>query len=141
MLMKNKNHTSIGANTWMRVKNTFARIANSPLLTLVGVVLLFISLPSHADFELPTVSIPGITNSSSGIEIVIALIKYVVKMVLWVLVVLVGAGCIKNIIKSVHKVRRDEEAKWADVIGEIIGNVVIVITVILLAGWVTGLLN
>lgn len=135
MLIEHKNHTSV-------VKGGLARLANQPLLMFLGMALLCIAFPSHAaDFDLPSVSIPGVTSSSSATEIIVAVLKYAVKMVLWILVLIVGVGFIKNTVKSVHKVRRDEEGKWADVIGEITGNAVVVICAILLASWVSGLLN
>lgn len=135
MFIKHENHTSA-------VKGALARLANHPLLTLLGMALLCLAFPSHAaDFDLPTVTIPGVTSSSSATEIITMVIKYAVKMILWILVVIVGVGFIKNTVKSVHKVRRDEEGKWADVVGEITGNAVVVICTILLAAWVTNILN
>lgn len=122
--------------------SVLARLANHPYIFLVGMMLLCVAFPSHAaDFDLPTVSIPNVTSSSSATEIITAVIKYAVKMILWILVVIVGVGFIKNTVKSVHKVRRDEEGKWADVVGEITGNAVVVICTILLAAWVTNILN
>lgn len=122
--------------------SVLARLANHPYILFVGMMLLCVAFPSHAaDFDLPTVSIPNVTSSSSATEIITAVIKYAVKMILWILVVIVGVGFIKNTVKSVHKVRRDEEGKWADVVGEITGNAVVVICTILLAAWVTNILN
>lgn len=123
-------------------KKTIRAVLNNPILTLVSLVLVAISAPSlAAEFDLPAVTMPGVTNSSSATEIITAVIKYAVKMILWIFVVIAGVGFIKNTIKSVHKVRRDEEGKWGDVIGDITGNALIVIVAILLAVWVTNILN
>ncbi len=121
---------------------TIRAILNNPLLTLVSLLLLAISVPSlAAEFDLPAVNMPGVTNSSSAIEIIVAVVKYIVKMILWIFVVIAGVGFIKNTIKSVHKVRRDEEGQWGAVVGDITGNAAIVIVAILLAVWVTNILN
>lgn len=123
--------------------NTLKNIVlNNPLLTLLSLVLVMCCAPAMADeFALPTVTMAGVTNSSSATEIITAVIKYAVKMLLWIFVVIAGVGFIKNTVKSVHKVRRDEDGKWGDVVGEITGNAIIVILAILLAAWVTNILN
>lgn len=117
-------------------------ILTNRILSLCPLLFILVCAPSiAAEFDLPSVSIPGVTSSSSTIEIIVQMIKYMVKMLLWIFVVIAGVGFIKNTVKSVHKVRRDEEAKWADVVGEITGNAAIVILAILLATWVTSVLN
>jgi len=117
-------------------------ILTNRILSLCPLLFILLCAPSiAAEFDLPSVSIPGVTSSSSTIEIIVQMIKYMVKMLLWIFVVIAGVGFIKNTVKSVHKVRRDEEAKWADVVGEITGNAAIVILAILLATWVTSVLN
>ena len=121
---------------------TIRVVLNNPFLTLVSLLLVVISSPSlAAEFDLPSVTIPGVTSSSSTIEIITAIAKYTVKLLLWLYVVYSGLGFIKNTVKSVHKVRRDEEGKWSDVAGDIVGNALIVIVVILFATWVTNILN
>jgi hypothetical protein len=130
-------------NTVIEVGNRTRRLLfKNHLLTTLAVVLVATSVSSLAgEFDLPSVTMAGVTNSSSATEIITAVIKYAVKMVLWIFVVIAGVGFIKNTVKSVHKVRRDEDGKWGDVIGEITGNALIVIVAILLAVWVTNLLN
>jgi hypothetical protein len=130
-----------------RTKNTVLnavknKVMNNPILTLVSLGLVVCCAPSMAaEFDLPTVTMAGVTSSSSATEIITAVIKYAVKMLLWIFVVIAGVGFIKNTVKSVHKVRRDEDGKWGDVVGEITGNALIVIVAILLAAWVTNILN
>jgi hypothetical protein len=124
-------------------KNTVKRlVTNNPLFILLSLALVIFCEPSMAaEFDLPTVTMTGVTSSSSATEIITAVIKYAVKMLLWIFVVIAGVGFIKNTVKSVHKVRRDEDGKWGDVVGEITGNAIIVILAILLAAWVTNILN
>lgn len=125
------------------LKNSVKKVLPSnPLLAIVPVALIVCCAPSMAaEFDLPSVTMAGVTNSSSATEIITAVIKYAVKMLLWIFVVIAGVGFIKNTVKSVHKVRRDEDGKWGDVVGEITGNAIIVILAILLAAWVTNILN
>lgn len=115
---------------------------NFKVMSLLAFALVAIAQPSMAaDFDLPSVDIAGVDTDSTATEIVIAIIKYAFKMALWIFVIIAGAVFIKNTVKSVAKVRKDEDGKWGDVIGEITGNAVVVILTIALATWVSGLLN
>lgn len=88
-------------------------------------------------FRMPTATIPGVDEESNTADMVINLFKYVGLAVMWVLVILMGVVLVKNIIKSVNKVRRDEETKWADVLGDILGNAFVTLIVVVLASWLT----
>ena len=59
----------------------------------------------------------------------------VLKVVLWVAALGTGAIVIRNIIRAINKVHRDEDGKWSSVIGEIIGNVVVFLAVLAIAAW------
>lgn len=116
--------------------------ANPRAVGAVALIALAIAEPSMAaDFDLPSVDIAGVDSDSTATEIVVAIIKYAFKMALWIFVLIAGAVFIKNTVKAVNKVRKDEEGKWGDVIGEITGNAVVVILIIALATWVSSLLN
>jgi hypothetical protein len=88
-------------------------------------------------FRMPTATIPGVTEDSNTADMVINLFKYAGLAVMWILVILMGVVLVKNIIKSVNKVRRDEETKWADVLGDILGNALVMLIVVVFAGWLT----
>lgn len=122
----------------------FSRIASAPqtreALALVSLAVLAISMPTLAQdsFDLPAVTIPGVTASSSTTEIIQNIIKYGGRFVLWALVLAAGVIYIKSTIKCVAKVRRDDEGKWGEVFGEVIGGAIAVILIIALATWVTA---
>lgn len=117
-------------------------VMNPKVVTSLALILVAIAEPSlAADFDLPSVDIAGVDSDSTATEIVVAIIKYAFKMALWIFVLIAGAVFIKNTVKSVAKVRKDEDGKWGDVIGEITGNAVVVILIIALATWVSSLLN
>ncbi len=117
-------------------------VMNPKVVTALALILLAVAEPSlAADFDLPSVDIAGVDSDSTATEIVVAIIKYAFKMALWIFVLIAGAVFIKNTVKSVAKVRKDEDGKWGDVIGEITGNAVVVILIIALATWVSSLLN
>lgn len=88
-------------------------------------------------FRMPTATIPGVSDDSNTADMVINLFKYAGLFVIWVLVILMGFVLVKNVIKSIHKARRDEETKWAEVIGDIIGNALVMLLVVVLASWLT----
>ena len=117
-------------------------VMNPKVVTSLALILVTVAEPSlAADFDLPSVDIAGVDSDSTATEIVVAIIKYAFKMALWIFVLIAGAVFIKNTVKSVAKVRKDEDGKWGDVIGEITGNAVVVILIIALATWVSSLLN
>ncbi len=125
-----------------RVSQPLRAVANRRVIGALALIAVAIAEPSMAaDFDLPSVDIAGVDSDSTATEIVVAIIKYAFKMALWIFVLIAGAVFIKNTVKSVAKVRKDEDGKWGDVIGEITGNAVVVILTIALATWVSSLLN
>jgi hypothetical protein len=125
-----------------KVAQPLRAVMNPKGVTSLALILVAVAEPSlAADFDLPSVDIAGVDSDSTATEIVVAIIKYAFKMALWIFVLIAGAVFIKNTVKSVAKVRKDEDGKWGDVIGEITGNAVVVILIIALATWVSSLLN
>jgi hypothetical protein len=120
------------------------RVANAvlhpPTVTVISLAMLALCMPSLAQdsFDLPTVTVPGVTNSSSTTEIIQGIIKYGGKFVIWSLVLASGIVYIKSTLKCVAKVRREEDGKWGDVFGEVIGGAIAVILIIALATWVVS---
>lgn len=128
--------------TVTKVTQPLRAVMNPKVVTALALILVAVAEPAlAADFDLPSVDIAGVDTDSTATEIVVAIIKYAFKMALWIFVLIAGAVFIKNTVKSVAKVRKDEDGKWGDVIGEITGNAVVVILTIALATWVSGLLN
>jgi flagellar biogenesis protein FliO len=57
------------------------------------------------------------------------------------LAVIAGAVVlIKNTVKEINKVRRDEDGKWGAVVGEIIGNIIALLAIIAFATWLNSLI-
>ncbi len=89
-----------------------------------------------ADWDIPGVSaIDGLSDAEDPGEMLQILGKWFLKVVLWVAALGTGAIVIRNIIRAINKVHRDEDGKWSSVIGEIIGNVVVFLAVLGIAAW------
>lgn len=124
------------------ISTTFRSVASVRALSVMAMLAVAVVEPTMAaEFDLPSVDIAGVDADSTASEIVVAIIKYAFKMALWIFVLIAGAIFIKNTIKSVAKVRREEEGKWGDVISDVAGNAIVVVLTIALASWVSGLLN
>jgi hypothetical protein len=94
-----------------------------------------------ADFDLPKVdAVTGLDGKKDPMSMIAVLIKFVVKVVLWILVIGAAVVVIKNIVKEVNKVRRDEEGKWGAVVGDIIGNISALLATIAFSTWVNSLI-
>lgn len=111
-------------------------------LSLLVVAALCITEPAFAQtFDLPTVDIDGVDENTPVTETVWLVFKFAVQFILWALVVIAGVVLIKNVLKSIAKVRRDEDGKWGDVAAESMGNAIVVILLIALSTGVTTWLN
>lgn len=129
-------------NAVKTINTTFRSVASIRAISTLAVLAVAVVEPSMAqDFDLPSVDIAGVDTDSTATEIVVAIIKYGFQMALWLFVLIAGGVFIKNTVKSVAKVRREEEGKWGDVIGDVAGNAVVVVLTIALASWVSSLLN
>jgi hypothetical protein len=93
---------------------------------------------AQADFKMPTVDLPGVDADSDPVDMFVQAFKFLGQMIMWVFVVVAGFVVVKNIIKSINKVRRDEEGQWGAVVGEIIANVFVLVFLIVVATWVGG---
>ena len=94
-----------------------------------------------ADFDLPAVNVPGVSGNSDPVDIFVAIFKFIIKIVLWLAAIIGGLILVKNTAKSINKVRREEDGKWGDVVGEVVGNVIVVIAIIAFATWITGMIQ
>ena len=129
----------------MKFISTASEKINHVILKGLVAIQTGVALPAFAadssDFKMPTVTLPGASEDSDPVDMAINTFKFMGQMVMWVLVLIAGFVVVKNIVKSVNKVRRDEEGQWGAVVGDIIGNVVFLVLLIALATWVSGFLG
>jgi hypothetical protein len=129
----------------MKFISTASEKINHVILKGLVAIQTGVALPAFAadssDFKMPSVTLPGASEDSDPVDMAINTFKFMGQMVMWVLVLIAGFVVVKNIVKSVNKVRRDEEGQWGAVVGDIIGNVVILVFLIALATWVSGFLG
>lgn len=104
-------------------------------LALCGLVLAASSTMA-ADWDIPGVSgIDGLADADDPGEMIRILGKWFLKVVVWIGALGMGALVIRNIIRSINKVHRDEDGKWSAVIGEIVGNIAVFLAVLAIAAW------
>lgn len=120
-----------------KYQTTKSRILTTAIALQVGGLSPVTLAQDDGAFRMPTATIPGVSDDSNTADMVINLFKYAGLAVMWILVILMGVVLVKNIIKSVNKVRRDEETKWADVLGDILGNALVMLIVVVFASWLT----
>lgn len=89
-----------------------------------------------ADWDIPGVSaIDGLGDAEDPGEMIQILGKWLLKVVLWTAALGTGVVVVRNIVKAIQKVHRDEDGKWGSIIGEIIGNVVVFLAILAIAAW------
>jgi len=120
------------------------KISDALLRPIVAVSVALMSTTSFAQgdgqFNMPTANIPGVEEGGDTGSIALAALKWLGSFALWIFVMLMAFAMLKNIVKAVAKVRRDEETQWPDVIGQIAGNAGVMVVVVVLATWVQGFL-
>jgi hypothetical protein len=119
----------------LRFKNTLKSIVCSPLL-LILTAMFFSASVSAQDVTMPTVDIDGVDEDTSGDSIVIIVLKFVARIAVWAVMVGAGIVALRNIIKGWMAQKNNDEARWGAVIGDVIGNAVMVIFVIAFGTWV-----
>lgn len=119
----------------LRLKNTVKSIVCSPLL-LILTAMFFSASVSAQDLTMPTVEIDGVDEDTSGDSIVIIVLKFVARIAVWAVMVGAGIVALRNIIKGWMAQKNNDEARWGAVIGDVIGNAVMVIFVIAFGTWV-----
>jgi hypothetical protein len=81
-----------------------------------------------------------VSSSDDPLKQGTSLMKYGIKIILWGAVIFTSVYILRNIIKEINKVRRSEEGKWSDITGELLGNVMFLLGVIILGTWLNSLL-
>lgn len=130
--------------SWLREglhqsRRWFARI--NPLFKLTALLALIFVADSAlaADWDIPGVSaIDGLGDADDPGSMILIIGKWILKVVLWVAALGTGYIVVKNVVKAINKVHRDEDGRWGAVIGEIIGNIATFLFVLGLAAWLTA---
>lgn len=99
------------------------------------------AIAADQKFDMPTVTIPGAGEDADPIDLAVSTFRFMGQLVLWVIVLIAGFVVVKNIVKSVNKARKDEDAQWGAVVGDVLGNVVFLVMLIAIATWVNGFLG
>lgn len=92
-------------------------------------------------FNNPEVAVTGLDGNQDPMQIFFIVFRYLGQGVIWLIMILTSFVMLKNIMKSINKVRRDEDGKWAEVVGDVVGNVVIMVLIIALGLWVNSFLG
>lgn len=95
------------------------------------------ALAADAPFTMPTVNVPGLEAGGDPAETGLTMFKWFALILVYLLTMSIGVIVLMNIIKAVKKVSRDSDLRWNDVVGEIFGNVAVLIAFVVFAGWLT----
>lgn len=90
---------------------------------------------------MPTVEIDGVDADTSGDDLVVVILKFVARIAIWAVMVGAGIVALRNIIKGWMAQKNNDEARWGAVIGDVIGNAIMVIFVIGFGTWVLTFLK
>jgi hypothetical protein len=124
----------------MATKNAVNDALLKPFVALQVGVMALPAFAADQKFDMPSVTIPGASEDADPIDLAVSGFRFLGQMVLWVLVLIAGFVVVKNIVKSVNKARKDEDAQWGAVVGDVLGNVVFLVLLIAIATWVNGFL-
>lgn len=104
-------------------------------------VAMFASMAHAQNVNIPTVDIDGVDEDTNGADIVIVIVKFIAKIVIWGAMGFAGFVALKTILKSWNEQKHNEQGRWAAVIGDSLGSVIMVILVILVGNWVLKFFN
>lgn len=125
------------ARAYRYVQRLMACVNVKSLLLLI----MFASFANAQSVNIPTVDIDGIDDDTEGPDIVIIILKYIAKIVIWAAMGFAGFIALKTILKSWNEQKHNEQGRWAAVVGDSLGSVVMVILVILIGTWVLKFFN
>ena len=134
---------SLTVNPVQRQLNKIFAFFTSVLNVRIFLAIVFLSLVTGVqaqDVTMPTVEIDGIDEDTTGENIIIIILKFIARLAIWAIMVGAGYVALKNIVKAWNAQRNNDEARWGVVIGDVIGNAVMVILVIALGTWILGFL-
>jgi hypothetical protein len=104
-------------------------------------VAMFASMAHAQNVNIPSVDIDGVDEDTNGADIVIVIVKFIAKIVIWGAMGFAGFVALKTILKSWNEQKHNEQGRWAAVIGDSLGSVIMVILVILVGNWVLKFFN
>lgn len=97
---------------------------------------------AHAqDITMPEVNIDGIDEDSSGDQILIVIIKFVARILLWAMMVIAGMITLKKILSSWNEQKSNDQGRWGAVVGDSIGSIIMLIGTIAICTWLLTFLN
>ncbi|BCD97762.1 hypothetical protein [Marinagarivorans cellulosilyticus] len=91
-------------------------------------------------FKVPKVTLPGVNESSSPLDMFLAIIKYLFLFASWIFVIFMAFTVLKTVIKEFNKVRRDEETAIGDIVGKVVASIGGLLFVVVFVGWLTAYL-
>lgn len=112
------------------------------VMILLTIHTLFAS-NAHAQLDkikLPSnIKVDGVDEDSGLLEIIIGVIKVIAQIALWAIIIIAAVSMLKNILKSINRAsdnaREEGGIKWGAVIGDILGNVAVIIILLLIGVW------
>lgn len=88
-------------------------------------------------FNVPEVTLPGVDEDSSPLDMFLAIIKYLFLFAVWIFVIFMAFTVLKTVVKEFNKVRREEETAIGDIVGKVVASIGGLLFVIVFAGWLT----
>jgi hypothetical protein len=130
-------------NTLSKAKQAASHFTSNYWAIACVTVHLFYIGDAHAQLDkikLPTnIKVDGIDEESNILDIIIGVVKVVAQIGIWLIIIIAGLSLLKNIIKSINRVMDSKNneggVKWGEVIGDIIGNAVILVLILLVGVW------
>lgn len=109
-----------------------------PILSCFALTLMVLIAPEALSQQLPNVLPDGIdTSSSDPTSVLIAVVKFVISIVLWISVALLAAKTIIEAIKDI-KEARDGDSKWVSAGKSIAGGIFFFLIILAMALWIQG---
>src|SRR5687768_1085292 len=119
---------STGQLALARSRAFFSRCLSALTATpakLVSLVVLFSAGFAYAqDITMPEVYIEGIDEDSSGDQILIVIIKFVARILLWAIMVIAGFITLKKILSSWNEQKANDQGRWGAVVGDSVGSII-----------------
>ena len=88
-------------------------------------------------FNVPEVTLPGVDENSSPLDMFLAIIKYLFLFAAWIFVIFMAFTVLKTVVKEFNKVRRDEETAIGDIVGKVVASIGGLLFVVVFVGWLT----
>jgi hypothetical protein len=113
----------------------------SPMAKMLAIFMVMLGANQAwaASFDTPGVStVDGLQDAEDPGDMIKVIGIWVLQVISWIVALVTGLVVMKNVGKSIAKVHRDEDAKWGNVIGEIVGNIVVFLFVLGFVVWMNA---